>query len=50
MLEAGVTFWDTAKHDFAPLDGVYGRLRPNVGKAAASEGTVTATIPRVPTA
>lgn len=45
VLEAGVTFWDPATNDFAPVDGVFARLRPAKGKAAAAEGTVEADFP-----
>ena len=45
VLEAGVTFWDPATNDFAALDGVFARLRPAKGKAAASEGSVSADFP-----
>ena len=45
VLEAGVSFWDPATNDFAPVDGVFARLRPATGKAAAAEGTVNTDFP-----
>jgi hypothetical protein len=41
-LQAGITFWDTGQLTITPIDGVYGRLKPAKGKAAPSEGKVTA--------
>jgi hypothetical protein len=45
ILEAGVTFWDTLAHDFAPIEDAYVRLLPATGTAAPSEGTITADFP-----
>jgi len=45
MLEAGITFWDTGQLALAPVDGVYARLKPAKGKAAASEATIRADFP-----
>jgi len=44
-LEAGITFWDTGQLALAPVVGVYARLKPAKGKAAASEGTIRADFP-----
>jgi len=44
-LEAGITFWDTGQLALAPVDGVYARLKPAKGKAAASEATIRADFP-----
>ena len=38
--ETGVSFWDTARHDFAAVEGVRVRLLPGKGSAKPSEATV----------
>ena len=44
-LQAGFTFWDLGQLALKPVDGVYVRLRPAKGAAAASEGAIRADFP-----
>jgi len=44
-LEAGFTFWDLGQLALKPVDGVYVRLRPAKGAAAASEGRIRPDFP-----
>jgi hypothetical protein len=45
FVQVGFTFWDTAAHDFAPIDGVYARLHPGKGNAAPSPAKIEADFP-----
>jgi hypothetical protein len=44
-LTAGVTFWDTATHDVATVDGLVATLTPRTGHAKPGGGTITVDFP-----
>jgi hypothetical protein len=45
VVEAGFSFWSTQLHEFFPMGGIYARLHPATGDAAATEAAITEDFP-----